>query len=177
MVSDIALLGFLRSEQLHGYEIYQRFTNLPGLWEIWRIKQSRLYAMLGRLESRGLLNADTLYQDNRPARKVFRITEDGKGAYKAWVVQPVENGRQFRLEFLVKLFFAIQEGLGLKKQLIQRQVEACRGWLDEEQQSRQELAGHQSFEMAVHDFRIGQVSAMLAWLDSVGTLDFASAAQ
>lgn len=172
MGSDIALLGFLRSEDLHGYEIYQRFSNLPGLWEIWRIKQSRLYAMLARLESKGLIQADTIYQENRPARKVFRITEDGRTAYKAWIAQPVENGRQFRLDFLVKLFFSIQEGSGFKDQLIKGQIETCRGWLADEQQILNDMAEQQSFEAAIHDFRVGQVSAMLEWLATVHKLEF-----
>ncbi len=174
MVSDIALLGFLHSEDLHGYEIYQRFSNLPGLWEIWRIKQSRLYAMLARLESSGLIQADTHYQENRPARKVFRITDAGESAYQTWVVQPVENARQFRLEFLVKLFFAIQHGLDIKNQLIQGQADTCRAWMEEEQQILQDLAGQQSFETAIHDFRVGQISSMLEWLETVQEIDFAS---
>jgi PadR family transcriptional regulator AphA len=172
MVSDVALLGFLISEQLHGYEIYQRFSNLPGLWEIWRIKQSRLYAMLNRLESKGLIHADTLLQENRPARKVFSITEAGKTAYKAWIIKPVESGREFRLEFLVKLFFATQTEKGLKNQLIQRQIESCSDWLVEEQQALEALRDQPSFEKAVREFRIGQISAMLDWLSSVEALDF-----
>lgn len=172
MVSDVALLGFLHSEELHGYEIYQRFSKLPGLWEIWRIKQSRLYAMLARLEVKGLIQADTIYQENRPARKVFRITENGENAYQTWLVQPVENGRRFRLDFLVKLFFAIQAGETFKTQLIQAQMDTCRDWLQEEQQNLQDYAGQQSFERAIHDFRIGQVLAMLEWLDTVQEMDF-----
>ncbi len=172
MVSDVALLGFLRSEDLHGYEIYQRFSNLPGLWEVWRIKQSRLYAMLSRLESKGLIQADTIYQENRPARKVFRITEAGESAYRTWIIQPVENGRQFRLEFLVKLFFAVHEGPEFKNQLIQGQIDTCQGWLADGQQALQDLPEQESFEAAIYDFRVGQVSAMLQWLATVRELDF-----
>jgi PadR family transcriptional regulator, regulatory protein AphA len=176
MASDIALLGFLHTEQLHGYEIYQRFSNLPGLWEIWRIKQSRLYAMLARLESKGLVQANTLPQENRPARKVFRISKAGREAYQTWLVQPVDNGREFRLEFLVKLFFAVQEGPQTKNDLIESQMAASNSWLNEEQQALQALEAHQSFKKAIHSFRVGQVEAMLAWLSSVDSLDFSQSA-
>ena len=51
---SLALLGFLRREPSYGYEIYQRL-NRSDLRDIWRLKQSRLYAMLARLEAAGLL--------------------------------------------------------------------------------------------------------------------------
>ena len=172
MVSDSALLGFLSYDQLHGYEIYQRFSNLPGLWEIWRIKQSRLYAMLARLEAKGLIQSDILYQENRPARKVFEITSDGKATYHAWISQPVGNGREFRLEFLVRLFFAIQEGSTSKNHLVQKQIDTCKVWLAEEHQAQQVLEDDQSFEKSIRDFRIGQIVAMMEWLSSVESLDF-----
>ena len=171
MVSDIALLGFLHSEQLHGYEIYQRFTNLPGLWEIWRIKQSRLYAMLARLEAKGLIQSKILYQENRPARKVFHISENGQAAYKTWVIQPVANGREFRLEFLVKVFFAIHEGPKMKNQLVDAQIDTCNTWLIEARQALEVLEDGQSFEKLIHYFRVGQVVAMLEWLSSIDAFD------
>lgn len=171
MVSDIALLGFLSSEPVHGYEIYQRFNGLPGLWEIWRIKQSRLYAMLGRLEARDLIQADTLIQENRPAKKVFSITPNGKTAYMEWLSKPVQTPREFRLEFLVKLFFAIQAGSELKQKILKRQVETCNLWLDEEKQALSDLDDENSFESAIHQFRIGQISAMLEWLASIEALE------
>jgi len=172
MVSDIALLGFLHDEQLHGYELYQRFSSMSGLWEIWRIKQSRLYAMLARLETQGLIKADTLLQENRPARKIFRISKAGQETYQTWLRQPVPNGREFRLEFLVKLFFAVQEGVDTKNHLIESQIDTCQTWLNEELQALQTLETPQSFKKAVHSFRVGQVEAMLAWLSSVESLDF-----
>ncbi len=171
MVNEIALLGFLNSEQLHGYEIHQRFSSLPGLWEIWRIKQSRLYAMLARLEAKGLIRADTLIQEKRPARKVFSITPEGQDAYEIWISEPVQTPREFRLEFLVKLFFAIKAGSEMKQQILQRQVDACNLWLNEEHQALFGLAEGESFEKAIHQFRIGQISAMLEWLSSMETLE------
>lgn len=171
MVSDIALLGFLSLEPVHGYEIHQRFTSLPGLWEIWRIKQSRLYAMLGRLEAKGLILADTLVQENRPAKKVFSLTPKGEAAYQAWISEPVQTPREFRLEFLVKLFFAIQAGPEMKRKILQLQADACSSWLDEERQALSEIDAGNSFEKAIRQFRIGQISAMLEWLTSIETLE------
>lgn len=66
---DMALIGFVQDAPRHGYEIYQLLNGTPELRRIWRIKQSRLYAMLARLEDAGLLRSDVVMQEGRPPRK------------------------------------------------------------------------------------------------------------
>ena len=39
---ELALLGFVRHEPHHGYEIYRRLSETPEFKLIWRVKQSRL---------------------------------------------------------------------------------------------------------------------------------------
>ena len=50
----LALLGFVRQQPSHGYDIYRQLMQSPELRLIWRVKQSRLYALLARLEEAGL---------------------------------------------------------------------------------------------------------------------------
>ena len=71
----LALLGFVRRQPRHGYDIYRQLSQAPELRAVWRVKQSRLYALLARLEGAGLLSATSEPADGRPPRKVFRLTE------------------------------------------------------------------------------------------------------
>jgi DNA-binding PadR family transcriptional regulator len=162
-----SLLGFLRHKPMHGYEIHQQFAEPGGLGAVWRLKQSQLYALLARLEEDGYVTGAIQAQADsaRPPRRVFRLTRSGREAFLDWVRSPVLHGRQIRLEFLAKLYFARQESDALVAQLIERQRVACRDWLA----AQRKLAGSadqaQPYEWLVSQFRIGQIEAMLHWLD------------
>ena len=59
-----SLLGLLRQQPMHGYELHQMLSTAEGLGLIWHLKQSQLYALLERLEERGYLSS-TLEQIGR----------------------------------------------------------------------------------------------------------------
>ncbi|RMH68056.1 MAG: PadR family transcriptional regulator [Bacteroidetes bacterium] len=162
----LALLGLVRDGARHGYAMYREWNEPNGLGAVWRIKQSRWYALLARLEASGYLTSTVQPQGGRPPRKVFRLTPAGRDAYLQWVRSPVEHGRQFRLEFLAKLHFARKEGPGAVADLIDRQRAVCRGWLEEQQAHMAKASPEQSFLYLVHRYRAGQVAAMLDWLDA-----------
>lgn len=161
-----SLLGFLRQRPMHGYEIYQQLAASDGLSRVWRLKQSRLYALLGSLEKEGYITATFELQETRPPRKVFHLTPTGQAAFETWVNSPVQHGRQLRLEFLAKLYFARREGSEVAERLIARQCAACRAWLAEQQRMTETLNPERIFDMLVHRFRIMQIEAMLAWLEA-----------
>lgn len=163
---ELGLLGFLRRGPAHGYALHQTLADPAGLGTVWRIKLSQLYALLGKLEEAGYVTASLEPQENKPPRKVFALTEDGACAFLAWVRRPVGHGRALRLEFLVKLYFARQEGAAVAEQLLAAQRRECDGWLAAEQaRVDAETAGGRQYSTLVHQFRQGQIEAMLNWLD------------
>ncbi len=161
---EYVLLGFVRHEATHGYDIYRQLAEVDGLGLVWRPKQSQLYALLNKLEADGLLAATLAYQETRPPRKLFHLTLSGTETFLAWVQTPVDHGRQFRLEFLGKLYFARREGTDAAANLLQRQKIVCQTWFDREQSSLNQVSPEHSFAYLVHTFRQGQIQAMLDWL-------------
>jgi DNA-binding PadR family transcriptional regulator len=151
---------------MYGYEIHQRLSDPAGLGLVWRLKQSQLYALLSKLEGKGYVTTQLEPQDNRPPRKIFHLTEAGHEAFLAWVQSPVEQGRKLRLDFLAKLYFARREGSDVTQQLLQQQRLACQAWLDEQHSQAEALEKTRPYDWLVHQFRIGQIGAMLAWLDT-----------
>lgn len=170
---ELALLGFVRHEPLHGYEIHRRLTDTPELRLVWRMKQSRLYALLTRLEEEGYLEAVLTPQDSRPPRKVYHLTPVGISAFKRWVTEPVRLPRELRLEFMLKLFFGGEEGPETVARLIQRQQQVCAQWLaswgSDDEPAR-------PFIRAVRRYRRGHIEAIQEWLASLSN-DFAPADQ
>ncbi len=159
-----SLLGFLAERPMHGYEIHQRLAQAAELGLVWHLKQSRLYALLARLEERGYIDYRMEYQEARPPRKVYALTPAGQAALDTWLREPVEHGRDFRLEFLAKLYFIRREDEEALHALFQAQRHLCRQWL-----ARQQMALDRwepgTFEWLVYRFRLGQVQAIVEWLD------------
>jgi DNA-binding PadR family transcriptional regulator len=164
--TEFALLGFLRRQSMYGYEIHQQLSADTGLGLVWRLKQSQLYALLTKLEREGYVATSIEYQEARPPRKMFELTEAGQQVFLDWVEQPVPQGRKLRLDFLAKLYFARFEGLEVAGRLIEQQRAACRNWLDSQAAEAESLRADRRYDWLVHKFRIGQIEAILAWLDT-----------
>lgn len=161
-----ALLGFLQEQPLHGYEIYQRLQAAQALGFVWHLKQAHLYALLTKLEAIGLLTAEVIPQGDRPAKRLLHLTDKGRSAFKTWLQTPVHHGRDLRIEFLAKLFWAQQQAASAVQHLIAVQRAACQAWLDEFYAEAKALTSAQPYEWLVLQFRIGQIEAMLQWLDT-----------
>ncbi len=165
-----ALLGLLAQRPMHAYEMYQTLKEAHALGLIWRLKQSQLYALLARLEEAGYVAAVTELQGTRPPRKILHLTPSGHDAFHRWLRTPVAHGREFRQEFLAKLYFAQQDGPDTLAVLTDNQRHACQDWLRDLERSAAATTQH-SYDWLVLQFRIGQVQAILSWLDScVATL-------
>lgn len=163
---EFALLGFVRQQPMYPYELYQRLHGNSALGEVWHIKQAHLYALLHRLEEEGYLVSTTLSQGNRPPRRVLSITERGRAAFTKWMRTPVTRGRDFRLEFLAKLYFAHQEDAATARSLIAQQRWICQRMLDHLDERAATLTSDQPYRRLVTQFRRGQIQAMLAWLET-----------
>ena len=161
-----ALLGFLRVAPRHGYEIHRRLSDPTGTGQVWRLKQSQLYALLAKLEDEGYIASTLQAQDARPTRRVFRLTKAGRETFLAWAQSPVTHGRELRLDFLVKFYFAQREGARVATTLIAAQRAACQEWLAAQRARSKALRRDRSYAWLVTQFRVGQINAMLAWLDT-----------
>jgi DNA-binding PadR family transcriptional regulator len=160
-----ALLGFLRRQPMYGYEIHQRLLESAEMGLVWNIKQSMLYALLGRLEEEGYLSSTLEQQGARPSRKILALTPAGAAAFLSWVRSPVPHGRDFRLEFLAKLYFARAEGAATANALIAAQVMASAARRDELRARAEALAADRSYDWLVLRYRVGQLDATLGWLE------------
>lgn len=161
---EYALLGFVYEQPTHGYEIYQQLSDPQGLWQVWRMKQSQLYALLTKLEDEGYLVTTLQPQDARPPRKVYSLTAVGRATFEQWLITPVNHGRQMRLEFLAKLYFAYRQGSAIVQPLLEQQIRACRRWLAEVHTQGTTAQTDDPFANAVQQFRITQIEAFLTWL-------------
>ncbi len=161
---EYALLGFVRDGPSYPYQVHQRLERTAVLHLVWRLKQRQTYALLERLEMEGFLASATQEQGRRPPRRMLQLTPQGRAAFQQWMVLPVEHGREFRQEFMAKLYFAQREGRDTVSLLIERQAAACQVWLQAFQRQLATTGNGELLDRLVIQFRTGQLEAMLNWL-------------
>ena len=100
------VLGLLSYGDMTGYEIMAIFRD--SLAFFWNASTSQIYRELQHLEDRGLATSCVQEQDGRPNRRVYSITEAGRGELSCWL-DCGEDGAlsdlRMRFPLLLRLFF------------------------------------------------------------------------
>ena len=97
-------LGVLALNNASGYEIRKMFEDGPfGIFAEGGF--GSIYPALKKLEQDGLVTSETLDQDNRPQKNVYKITTKGRlELIEALSNNPVPD--KFKSDFLFSMFFA-----------------------------------------------------------------------
>ena len=120
-----ALLGFLNYGPMTGYELKKFFDT--SIAHFWNAELSQIYPTLKQLESEGLVDMRVEVQADRPNRKVYSITDDGRRELVDWLARPADPD-QVREPLMIKVFF----GASLSKPEL---VQVLRHRIDELRQS------------------------------------------
>jgi len=163
---EYILLGLIREEPTHGYSLFEKLRNNPELSLIWQVKRSKLYYLLDKLETDGYLSSFLSKEGPYPERNVYQITTKGSELLEQWLYSPVLSTRYVRLAFLSKLYFAIRENREKAVELISAQIDVCRGWLLNLEGGYSTLDQGEFINSQVYQFRIGQINAMIMWLEN-----------
>jgi len=150
--AEYAILGLLAEQPMHGYELFQRFQS-ETLGQIVHIEMSQLYAFLKKLE--------------RPPRKVYQLTRDGRALLSQWLNMPVERPRDIRILFLIKLYFVQRQVPEQLPALIKQEIAACTRFLASLEALRRgpvSIRDQAIFDQVILKSRIYQTRALLDWL-------------
>jgi DNA-binding PadR family transcriptional regulator len=160
------LLGLLYRHPRHGYDLLKEVRHSPGLSAIWYVKPGRIYALLDRLEIAGMVTVSQVESQKAPSRKQYTLTPEGENAYLDWVKQPVSHGRDMRLIFPARLYFALQLGKKTALALIDAQSQECATWLEEINTNHRSEEEEDFFADQIDQYRAGQITAMVNWLEN-----------
>lgn len=158
--AEFPLLGVLSLGPAHGYDLCTELRERLG--EIWILHTSHIYALLAGLEKDGLVSHERIDQENRPAKKVFRITPEGRKVFWTWMTSPVSNVRDIRMEFFAKLYFARLESYEVAAKLVDGQLKVCRE--NAKRQLARKEASTVEAERAVLDYRLAMLKTTVACL-------------
>ena len=85
---DLAVLGFLHEEPLHGYELRVRLARLTG--HVRAVSQGTLYPAIKRMEKAGLLERTPEQGAAAAPRQVLTLTDHGEEALRTLLREPDE---------------------------------------------------------------------------------------
>ena len=154
------LLGTLMSGSKHGYEIL-RFLETE-MKSTWYVSSSQLYTLLKKIEQEGLLQSEVEKQETLPLRRIFSLTNSGEKLFLDWVHSPTEHVRDFRTEFMAKIFFFYRLGLKGGPELIKAQVqvlEDLRGKIKSKQKKEKD-----PYNRLVLGSKLATIQTWLQWL-------------
>ena len=113
------VLALLNEGPAHGYELKTAFEERYG--EAWpAVNIGQIYSTLQRHERDGYVTFEVVEQADRPDKKVYHLTEDGRAALREWLEGPARATR-LRDQFFLKFLLAAETGLADPFELLERQ--------------------------------------------------------
>lgn len=104
-----AVLGMLTYSPMTGYNLGKIFGS--SINYTWTASLSQIYRELDALEKKGYVNSSIEKQDDRPDKRIYCITEDGKAAFGKWIIDfPDTFSTLKRDDFALRIFFGSKVG-------------------------------------------------------------------
>jgi DNA-binding PadR family transcriptional regulator len=172
--AEYAVLGLLRQRPAYGYELQRQLSGGQGLARVCPVEPAMVYAILKSLSGLELIDGEW---DNSsyPPRAVYAATTEGDATFQRWLRQPVGRMREVRLDFMVKLYFLLEEELDEERYqaraLIEGQIGICQEYAEEVEREMEQVDGA-SFDAIALGSRLSAARLTSAWLtDCLRTLE------
>ncbi len=155
-----SLLAILDAGPRHGYALKSEFEAATG--NVWPLNVGQVYSTLSRLERDGLV----LVAEEADGQKTYRISDTGRQELRRWFGTPVVREVVPRQELAIKLVFAMRAGPEEVRDVVQHQLVATMGSLQEftKLKATAEADGDLAWLMML-DALIFQAEAEVRWLE------------
>lgn len=100
MALEHAILVSLSERAASGADLTRRFDRSIGFF--WNATHQQIYRTLGRMERDGWVSSEVVPQADRPATKVYAVTDEGRAALARWIAEP-GPAQPLRSDLMVKL--------------------------------------------------------------------------
>lgn len=163
---ELLILRLLSSADYYGYEL-DRIIDENHMRAWADIGFSSIYALLGRLEKQGYVEARFEKEHGSPRRKVYSITETGRAGARSSTAEMLSAPGEPRDDFTVALVTADllgederRECLDSCRRELERRIELFRGAVPAAVRSK-------PWVMRAMDRRLRLMQADLAWLNEL----------
>jgi len=101
MAPSYALLAALFNQPCSGYDLVKRFNK--SVEYFWSASHQQIYKALAKLEEDGHVSSEKIEQENRPNKKCYTVTDEGRKHLQLWIGQAEEEIAPLKSDLLVKL--------------------------------------------------------------------------
>lgn len=84
-----AILVSLCEQSGSGYELTRRFDRSIGYF--WGATHQQIYRTLRTMEADGWVSAKVVEQQGRPDKKVYTVSDSGRGELARWIAAPLDS--------------------------------------------------------------------------------------
>lgn len=163
---EYPLLGLLRLEPGHGYQVHQRLER--DLGSLWTVHQNQAYSILKRLQAEGLVRGAPATRDGSHPRRRMSLTPAGRRRFDTWLRTPTGlSARALRVDFLTRLYFARRLEPGLAHEIIEGQLAVTRDGVARLRRRREAEQDHGMLAELSADLRLKQLTLIIEWLESL----------
>jgi DNA-binding PadR family transcriptional regulator len=176
---ELAILGLLKEQDLHGYELRRRLGELLG--PIGRLSFGTLYPALNRLETMGAVTVVKVSESRTGltttrGRKVYGITKAGQELFDELLSTTTASGEDDK-SFALRLAFARYLSSEARLRLLHRRREQLAERLEETRDTMKARKGRlDDYGSSLMEHRIDMTQNDLAWLDRLIATENAAAA-
>lgn len=167
LTMEYVLLGIIDRKPTHAYDLYKQLTSEEELKTLWTFRQSRLYAVLDKIERARLITTSIDPESTLPVRKICTLTPAGKATFENWLHSPVDHMNEIRSDFLGKLYFLKDRPPEEKQQVLNAQKSRCNTWLGSISKKLGQHPDPEDFLHIVYSFRAAFIRSTLQWLETI----------
>lgn len=164
---DFAILGLLRDQPRHGYELKRALGSLG----FWQVSFGSLYPALRRLEKKGLIEATKGGHPGRQSRrKAYRMTTAGRDEFArllADVPDGYESDRGFQLRLAFFAHLDPEERIRVLEDRRMALSSRLRGDRTSFLGARRIGSDTDRYRLALMERRVHSTEADIAWLDEL----------
>ena len=161
MERELLLLGLLREQNMHGYQLMEYITT--AMSTCISLKKPTAYYLLDKMEKEGWVTSSEEQSGNRPTRQVYAITPEGEAAFQRLLRDNLRE--HIPAEFPGDIGLALLDNIPAHETA--SLLEERRSTLLEHLATLQAVPVHSgSLQLAIRH-QIHHLTSELAWLDEV----------
>lgn len=158
---ELLFLGLLRHQKMHGYQLNEFIQK--DLAVCTDIKKPTAYYLLNKMAERGWIKQSSEQIGNRPPRRVYEITVEGKAAFQSLLRESMQQYTPTFFEDDIPLAYLDELSADEAQTLLEKRREI----LLAELQKIQETAPHPGTVQWMLEHRLRHLETELDWLDEI----------
>lgn len=161
MERELLLLGLLRQQDMHGYELHDFIERT--MQTCVDLKKSTAYYLLDKMAKAGYADMTERQSGNRPPRRVYRITAAGEAYFQTLLRQNLAAYHPARFGGVVGLVFLDEIADDEARPLLQQR----RAALAEALQKMRAAPAHPGSMQYVITHQVMHLESEISWLDQI----------